>query len=127
MRENGDRELQKILQTYRKTLASAPEQLRGVEIMAEKEPEALKAYFRLRSVAFQQGALSTKVKHLIMLGINLVRRFEPGVRYHIEGALESGACQEEIIDVIATAMLTGAAPIFVVGLQGVGTKSMGHE
>lgn len=122
MEEKKDQEIKPILETYRKWYASVPDVLRGVEVMADKSPEALKAYFALRSIVMQEGALPRKVKELILLGINLVRHFETGVRFHIKGALESGATQEEIIETIVTAMMSGAALAFALGPKELATS-----
>ena len=127
MREKKDQEIKQILGTYSKWYASAPDVLRSVEVMADKSPQALKAYFALRTIVIEEGALSRKVKELILLGINLVRHFEPGVSFHIKGALESGASQEEIIETIVTAMMSGAAPAFVLGPKELATNIQQNE
>lgn len=120
MKEKMNQRLKEIVQIYKKSLASAPDQLKGIEIMANKNPKALEAYFGLRSIVFREGALSKKDKQLIMLGINLSRRFETGIEFHMDRALEAGASEEEIVETIATAMLAGAAPAFVLGLKKLG-------
>ncbi len=47
---------------------------------------------------FQDGALASKLKELIALGISVTVRCEPCMQYHIEKAAQKGATQEEILE-----------------------------
>ena len=73
-------------------------------------PELLSSWIEIRSKVIADGALTRKVKELILLGINLVRRYPSGVETHMRGALDAGATNDEVMETIATAILSSAAP-----------------
>lgn len=77
--------------------------------MGEKKPDVFYHYCQLRGIGVNDGILTRKVKELIFLGINLVRRYEIGLKPHIKGALDVGTTEEEILETIVTAMAPGAA------------------
>jgi len=78
------------------------------EIICERDPHYLEIYHELFThVVKKRHALSTKVKELIILGINAATNFEEGIRTHTRGALEAGASEEEVFEAIETASLPG--------------------
>lgn len=114
MKEIGRKEVDEILQAYNDYYGHIPD---WVKLMGEKVPEALYHYYQLRKIGVDDGVLPRKVKELILLGINLVRRYETGTRVHIKGALDAGATVEEICETIVTAMVSGAACSLIEGPQ----------
>jgi AhpD family alkylhydroperoxidase len=102
-----EKDVAEILLKYKKVYGQIPD---WAETIGEWMPELLDPWLQIRAKVIADGALSCKVKELILLGINLVRRYPPGVETHMRGALEAGATQHEILEVIATAVLSSAAP-----------------
>lgn len=76
------------------------------EIIYERDPHYLELYHQLFThVIKERNALSTKVKELIIVGINAATNYEEGLSVHIRAALEAGASEEEIFEAIETASL----------------------
>jgi len=63
------------------------------------------------------GALETKLKELISLGIAVAVRCEPCIMWHTEAAINAGATEEEILDVIKVAVCMGGGPALMYGLK----------
>jgi len=61
-------------------------------------------------VATRDEALSRKFKELIMLAESVVMRCEPCIAVHMKKALEAGATEEEIMEVLATCLVMGGGP-----------------
>jgi AhpD family alkylhydroperoxidase len=107
-------EIEQIYKTYMEYYGEIPV---WVKMMGENKPDALYHYCQLRKIGLEDGVLSRKVKELILIGINLVRRYETGLKLHIKGALDAGAKEEEIYETIVTAMLSGSASAIISGPQ----------
>ena len=90
------------------------------EVIYERDPSYLELYHQLFThVIKTRKALSVKVKEMIIVGINAAINYEEGLWVHIRAALEAGATEEEIFEVIETASLaagihtmTYSLPIF---------------
>ena len=100
-------EVKKLLLKYKKVYGQVPD---WAETVSQVMPELLEHWLGIRSKVMVDGALSRKIKEFILLGINLVRSYPPGIETHMQGAMEAGATKEEIMEVIATAILSSAAP-----------------
>jgi AhpD family alkylhydroperoxidase len=61
-------------------------------------PEIGDSFDNLMNRTFQDGALVSKTKELIVLGISVTVRCGPCMQYHIEKAAEKGAADEEILE-----------------------------
>ena len=89
------------------------------DLMEEMDPDYLEAFLAFRAVPQKQGPLPQKVKELIFIAINAATThlWAPGVRRHIQNALQAGATKEEILEVIQLTSIMGihsvtmAAPI----------------
>jgi AhpD family alkylhydroperoxidase len=64
-------------------------------------PEIGASFDNLMDHTFKDGALPSKMKELIALGISVSVRCEPCMQYHIEKAAEQGATKEEILETMA--------------------------
>lgn len=69
-------------------------------VFTQTMPEIEKNFEGLMSIVFKDGALSTKVKELISLGIAVCVRCEPCMEYHIEKAMSKGATREEVLEAV---------------------------
>lgn len=79
------------------------------DTFSQWDPEFLEAYLRLRNVPFKRGPLEPKVKELILIAINAATThlYAPGVRRHIQNALNHGATREEILEAIELTTVLG--------------------
>ncbi len=102
----------KLLLKFKNAYGQVPD---WAETISELMPELLEPWLQIRSKVIADGALPRKVKELILLGINLVRRYPSGIETHLRGALDAGATQEEVMEAIATAILSSAAPAMYSG------------
>lgn len=77
--------------------------------LAQYDPAFFEAYLQLRSVPFRTGPLPAKYKELILIAINAATThlYAPGVRRHIQNALECGASREEILETIQLTTVLG--------------------
>jgi AhpD family alkylhydroperoxidase len=73
-------------------------------------PEVMKGFSAIAQAALKPGALDTKTKELIALGISVAVRCDPCVAFHAEAAVKQGATRAEVLEVIGTAVYMGAGP-----------------
>jgi AhpD family alkylhydroperoxidase len=97
----------RMLKRYKEAYGRVPD---WAETISKIMPDFLGPWLDMRSKVIADGALPRKMKEMILLGINLVRRYSPGIETHLRGALDAGATKEEIMETIATAVLSSAAP-----------------
>jgi alkylhydroperoxidase/carboxymuconolactone decarboxylase family protein YurZ len=73
------------------------------------DPEFLEAYLAFRNVPQSSGPLEQKYKELILIAINAATThlYAPGVRRHIQNALEAGAGMDEILETIQLTTVMG--------------------
>lgn len=66
------------------------------------DPEFLASYLRFSAVPWRKNHLDDKVKELIYLAIdaNATHLYLPGVRQHLQAALNLGATKDEIMEVL---------------------------
>lgn len=69
--------------------------------------DAYDAYQALEQIAFAEGALSTKTKELMAIGISIQAGCEPAIRQHIERAAEQGASFEESVEAVEVGIAMG--------------------
>jgi AhpD family alkylhydroperoxidase len=89
-------------------------------LMAEvrgEVPGATKGFSQLAGAALTPGALDTKTKELIAVGISIAIRCDGCVAFHVKAAVKQGASREEMLETIATAIYMGGGPSFVYGAQ----------
>jgi AhpD family alkylhydroperoxidase len=61
-------------------------------------PDIAENFDSLMEITFKDGALSSKMKELIALGISVCVRCEPCMHYHMEHAIKKGATKEEVLE-----------------------------
>jgi AhpD family alkylhydroperoxidase len=79
----------------------------GVGEMTDKLPELVRAYHEFTGECFKPGALSTKEKQLVALGIALFANNEICTFYHVQEAVSSGATTEEVLEAAGVAAAVG--------------------
>lgn len=78
--------------------------------MNAQMPEVMKHLDGLFQVSLAGGALSTKEKEFIVLGIALATHCEPCILVHLEKALVAGASKAEILEACGVAIAMGGGP-----------------
>lgn len=79
------------------------------DTLRQWDPEFVEAYIAFRLAPRKAGALSPVMRELILIAVNActTHLYAPGVRRHIENALNLGASREEILETIQTTTLVG--------------------
>ena len=85
--------------------------------MGTKIPKTMKAFSDLHNASIEAGALSTKTKELIALGIAITVRCDGCIAFHVKDAIKAGALSEEIMETIGVAVMMGGGPAVVYGCE----------
>ncbi len=80
-------------------------------------PKTMSAFGELHKKTIEAGALSSKVKELIALGIAITVRCDGCITYHVHDAIKAGATKEEIAETIGVAVLMGGGPSVIYGCE----------
>ena len=94
----------------------------------------MSAFVQLNASTTAAGALDTRTKQLIALGISITARCEGCIAYHVHDAIRAGATRQEILETLGIAILLGGGPALIYACQalealeqfmasGVGSKS----
>ena len=98
-----------------------PELFKELNVWMEKlgmaAPEVMKGFGSLHAASLKSGALETKTKELIALGIAITARCEGCIAYHVHDAMKAGANKEEIIETVSVAILMVGGPSVVYGIE----------
>ena len=87
------------------------------EVMASKNPEMFKAFFKFRSEILEKGVLPKKTKQLMAIAIYAATRFDFGLNVHIKQALNAGATEDEILETLSLVILTAGLPGYIDGIK----------
>lgn len=79
-----------------------------------------KKFLELENATYSDGALSTKMKELIAIGISAAVNCESCIQWHTEFAVKAGATEQEILEALEVAMEIG-------GGKAIGTARMAFE
>jgi AhpD family alkylhydroperoxidase len=82
---------------------------RGESHLRPDKHPVLQAFSELYPMAYQEGALPTKVKELVALAISIVRDCEDCITYHALQLAGLGGTREEILDVLALILVVGGS------------------
>jgi AhpD family alkylhydroperoxidase len=93
--------------TYPSILAKAGEYM---EEFQQGQPKVASMWWELNDAATAPGALDSKTKKLISLGIAVSSRCDECIAFHIEGLLEEDVTREELMEVLGVAVMMGAGP-----------------
>lgn len=85
------------------------------EKIAGAIPSVVDAFFKLHHEVTKDGALDSKTKELIALGIAIAVHCEGCIDCHVSDALKHGATAAEIGETVGVAMLMGGGPAMVYG------------
>ena len=88
-----------------------------METLGVAIPEVMQGFGALHEAALKPGALDTKTKELIALGIAITVRCDGCIAYHVHDSLQAGASKEEIAETVSVAILMGGGPSVVYGIE----------
>jgi len=77
------------------------------EKILASDNKVMKRIYSVDTLAYQEGALSTKVKEMLGLVSSMVLRCDDCVKYHLEKCHEQGVTTEEIFEIFGVANLVG--------------------
>jgi len=77
------------------------------EKILASDNKVMKRIYSVDTLAYQEGALSTKTKEMLGLATSLVLRCDDCIKYHLEKCHEQGVTTDEIFEVFGVANLVG--------------------
>jgi AhpD family alkylhydroperoxidase len=80
---------------------------------AAQGPSAAEAHEAFLGAAFAPGAIDAVTKELMTIGLAVLARCEPCVRYHVPQALKMGITRAEIEEIAWMAIAMGGAPVMM--------------
>ncbi len=80
-------------------------------------PAVGSAFGELAGAATTAGALDTKTKELMALGVSIAARCDGCVAFHVRAAGQQGATREEVLETIGMAIYMGGGPSMIYGAQ----------
>ena len=72
-----------------------------------------KAFLEMEQAAYSDGALPSKIKELIAVGISVVIDCESCMQWHIEQAAKAGATFQEVLEAVEVGIEMGGGPATV--------------
>lgn len=90
-------------------------------------PGVMKGFGELHQAAIKSGALDSKTKELISLGIAITVRCDGCIAFHVHDALKAGASEAEIAETVSVAILMGGGPSMVYGIEAMQAMSQFQE
>lgn len=88
-----------------------------MEKLGQAIPGPMKGFSDLHESTIKAGALDSKTKELIALGIAITVRCDGCISYHVHDALGAGASRGEIAETVSVAILMGGGPSVVYGIE----------
>ncbi len=89
------------------------------------DPEYAAVRDDLRRVAMSEGALSVKVKEMIVIGILAARGLQYGVAAHMRRAVDFGATRQELFEALKAAHIPGGGLAYSVGIRALQELELG--
>ena len=83
--------------------------------MAKDCPGVMKGFGMLHHEAIKDGALSSKDKELISLGIAVAVRCAGCIQAHVKASIDAGATRDEICETVGVAVLMSGGPGTIYG------------
>ena len=88
-----------------------------MEKLGQAAPGPMGGFAQLHQKAIETGALDSKTKELVALGIAITVRCDGCIAYHVHDAMVAGAKETEIAEIISVAILMGGGPSVVYGIE----------
>jgi AhpD family alkylhydroperoxidase len=77
------------------------------EKILSADNKVMKRIYSVDTLAYQDGALSAKVKEMLGLSTSMVLRCDDCIRYHLEKCYKLGVSTEEVFEIFSIANLVG--------------------
>ena len=90
---------------------------KGMQELNSVIPGAMEGFGNLHKSSIDSGALTSKTKELIALGIAITVRCDGCIAFHVHDALTAGATPEEIYETIGVSIMMGGGPSLVYGCE----------
>lgn len=90
---------------------------KAMKKLGTRIPDTMKGFTDLHRASTAEGALSTKTKELIALGIAITVRCDGCIAFHVHDSLNAGASSEEIMETIGVAVMMGGGPSVIYGCE----------
>jgi AhpD family alkylhydroperoxidase len=84
----------------------------GMEKMRQLAPGMVKGFGSLFQGVMRDGALSSRTKELLALGIAVAQRCEPCIRLHVQKCLDAGNSPEEVLEAACVAVMMQGGPAY---------------
>ena len=81
--------------------------------LLDEESGVYRAFVAMEQAAFREGALASKYKELIAIGISVRIDCESCMQWHIEQAAAAGASFKEVLEAIEVGIEMGGGPATV--------------
>lgn len=88
-----------------------------MEKLGTKLPDVMAGFAALHESSIESGALDSKTKELIALGIAITVRCDGCIAFHVHDAMQAGAGEAEIAETVSVAILMGGGPSVVYGIE----------
>ncbi len=87
--------------------------------LQQQQPENIKNFLDFMTSVEKEGALSTKQKELVNVGLAVAAQCEWCITLHVKGALDAGASKDEILEAAMQAVLMhgGPAPMYMTPVE----------
>ncbi|WP_039798039.1 carboxymuconolactone decarboxylase family protein [Nocardia araoensis] len=125
----GNDDLEAIRDRYRVTYGAVPagieDRLRVAHACGRLATE--ETFATLRHLVLDENHLGARVQQLVHVGQLLVLGRSDAARLHARGALHAGADLADLVGVAETALITGGAPAYALGIQIVADLLSDHE
>jgi AhpD family alkylhydroperoxidase len=82
-------------------------------------PDVMKSFSAMAAAATSDGALDSKTKELLALGIAVAIRCDGCVAFHAQAAVKHGASRAEVMETMGLAIYMGAGPSLMYAAQAV--------
>jgi len=90
-------------------------------------PEVMQGFGALHQASVKSGALDSKIKELIALGIAITVRCDGCISFHVHDAMQAGASKEEIAETVSISILMGGGPSVMYGIEAMQALSQFKE
>jgi AhpD family alkylhydroperoxidase len=85
----------------------------SLELIAEQQPEVIRAMYRFKNEVFKANTLTFKEKELIAVAVTAVLKCDECFRVHSEKAMEAGATKDQIRESLTVAMYLAGPSVVV--------------
>ena len=96
-----------MIKNWPETVSALTAQLRTLRGLT---PDVMKTFGTIAQAATKAGALDTKTKELLALGISIAVRCDDCIAFHAKAAVEQGASEAEVLETLGMAIYMGAGP-----------------